>query len=402
MAAHPHCLLTINGGSSSIRFALFSAGVELRRLMSGRIERIGLSGSTLRSVGADPAQQETQPMPTGDHQSAATALLDWLGARVERGTLVAIGHRIVHGGPDGNEPQRLTPELLARLKALKALDPEHLPLELGIVEAMQARYPGVAQLACFDTAFHRDLPRVARLLPIPRRYEAAGVRRYGFHGLSYEYLLGELARLNQEEVASGRLILAHLGNGSSMTAVHRGRSIDTTMAFTPAAGLPMSTRSGDLDPGLGSYLARTEAMSAAQFARMTTRESGLLGLSETSADMRDLLGHEASDVRAREAVELYCYQVRKQIGAYAAALGGMDALVFTGGVGENAPSIRARICEGLSFLGILVDPRRNAVNAALISSDSARVKLRVIATDEELVIARAVQRALPAIRGPDP
>jgi acetate kinase len=402
MAAHSHCLLTINGGSSSIRFALFSAGAELRRLMSGRIERIGLSGTTLRSVGADPAQQETQPMPTGDHQSAATTLLDWLGARVERGTLVAIGHRIVHGGPDGNEPQRLTPELLARLKALKALDPEHLPLELGIVEAMQARYPGVAQLACFDTAFHRDLPRVARLLAIPRRYEAAGVRRYGFHGLSYEYLLGELARLNQAEVASGRLILAHLGNGSSITAVHRGRSIDTTMAFTPAAGLPMSTRSGDLDPGLGSYLARTEAMSAAQFARMTTRESGLLGISETSADMRDLLEHEASDVRAREAVELYCYQVRKQIGAYAAALGGMDALVFTGGIGENAPSIRARICEGLSFLGILVDPRRNAVNAALISSDSARVKLRVIATDEELVIARAVQRALPAIRGPDP
>jgi acetate kinase len=308
--------------------------------------------------------------------------------------LLAIGHRVVHGGPDGNEPQRVTPALLARLRTLKALDPEHLPQELDIVEAMHARYPAVAQLVCFDTAFHHDLPRVARLLPIPRRYEAAGVRRYGFHGLSYEYLLGELARLNQEEVASGRLILAHLGNGSSMTAVHRGRGIDTTMAFTPAAGLPMSTRSGDLDPGLGSYLARTEALSAAQFARMTSRESGLLGISETSSDMRDLLEHEASDVRAREAVELYCYQVRKQIGAYAAALGGVDALVFAGGIGENAPSIRARVCEGLSFLGILLDPRRNAANAALISHDSARVKVRVVATDEELVIARAVQRIL--------
>jgi acetate kinase len=392
----PAYILTINGGSSSIRFALFARGADLRRQYSGRIERIALPGTTLHCQGPDPADRETRNLATGDHATATATLFEWLVLRLEDAAPAGIGHRVVHGGQDFTAPQHITPEVLARLRGLNELDPEHLPLELLIMEAVRERFPDVMQLACFDTAFHHDLPRLARMLPIPRRYEAAGVRRYGFHGLSYEFLLGELARLNRVEVANGRVVLAHLGNGSSMAAVHRGKSIDTSMAFTPAAGLPMSARSGDLDPGLGGYLARTEGMSAAQFSHMTTFESGLLGISETSSDMRDLLEREASDVRAREAVALYCYQLRKQIGAYAAALGGLDTLVFAGGIGENAPLVRERACAGLDFLGIMLDPRRNGANAALISPDSARVKVRVIATDEELVIARAVRRALDA------
>ena len=249
-------------------------------------------------------------------------------------------------------------------------------------------------MACFDTAFHYDLPRVARLLPIPRRYEAQGVRRYGFHGLSYAFLMRELARLAGAEAARGRVILAHLGNGASLAAVREGKPVDTSMAFTPAAGVPMSTRSGDLDPGLVWYLARTEKMDAKEFNEMVNFQSGLLGVSETSADMRDLLQREGQDVRAAEAVELFCYQVRKWIGAFAAALGGLDTLVFAGGIGENASPIRARVCDGLGFLGIELEQRRNVKHAPLISPDSGRVKVRVIRTDEALMIASSVARVL--------
>jgi acetate kinase len=249
-------------------------------------------------------------------------------------------------------------------------------------------------VACFDTAFHHDLPRVARLLPIPRRYEAQGVRRYGFHGLSYAFLMGELARLAGTEAAQGRVILAHLGNGASLAAVHGGKSIDTSMGFTPAAGLVMSTRSGDLDPGLVSFMARSEQMTASQFDQMVNHESGLLGVSETSSDMRDLLAQEAGDVRAAEAVALFCYQAKKWIGSFAAALGGLDTLVFAGGIGENAPLVRARICDGLGFLGIELNETRNAKSAPLISPDAGRVAVRVIRTDEELMIARSVIRLL--------
>jgi acetate kinase len=238
------------------------------------------------------------------------------------------------------------------------------------------------------------MPRVASLLPIPRRYEAAGVRRYGFHGLSYEFLMQELARLGDPAATSGRVILAHLGNGASLAAVRDGNSIDTSMGFTPTAGLPMSTRSGDLDPGLVNYLACTEQMSAAKFQQMVNHESGLLGVSEISSDLRDLLVQEAGDVRAAEAVALFCYQAKKWIGAFAAALGGLDTLVFAGGIGENAPLIRERICAGLDFLGIALDPTRNTQNAPLISPDTDGVKVRVIRTDEELMIARSVCRVL--------
>src|SRR5437764_6734501 len=262
------------------------------------------------------------------------------------------------------------------------------------MEVCAAKFPQVPQIACFDTAFHSALPRVAKLIPIPRRYEAKGVQRYGFHGLSYAYLMEELARLGDNAATKGRVILAHLGNGASLAAVRHGKSIDTSMGFTPTAGLVMSTRTGDLDPGLVYYLARAERMTAAQFHRMVNHESGLLGVSGTSSDLRDLCASEAVNVRAAEAVELFCYQVRKWIGSFAAALGGLDTLAFAAGIGENAPLIRERICSGLGFLGIELNHKRNTKNASLISPDAGRVKVRVIRTDEELMIARSVSRVL--------
>ena len=380
------CILTINGGSSSIKFALFVAGAPLRRLMHGSIERIGLARASF-DVQESDRQKTHRQLILRNHTAAVNVLMDWLEERVGRAALAAVGHRVVHGGPKYRRPQRVTPSMVAYLRALSPFDPEHLPEEIELTEAVFRRFPDLPQIACFDTAFHYDLPRVAHLLPIPRRYAAKGVRRYGFHGLSYAYLMEQLG-------TRGRVILTHLGNGASMAAVRDGRPVDTSMAFTPAAGFPMSTRSGDLDPGLVWYLARTEQLSAKQFNEMVNHRSGLLGVSETSPDMRDLLAREKNDPRAAEAVALFCYHVKKWIGAFAAALGGLDTLVFSGGIGENAPVIRARICDGLGFLGIELDRKQNAANAAVISRAAGRVIVRVIRTDEEMMIARAVNRLL--------
>jgi acetate kinase len=292
------------------------------------------------------------------------------------------------------EPELVTQELLDELHRLRPYDPDHLPREIELIEAFRQRHPKLPQVACFDTAFHRRMPRVAKLLPIPRRFDAKGIQRYGFHGLSYAYLMEELARLGDPAATTGRVILAHLGNGASMAAVRDGKGIDTSMGFTPTAGLVMSTRSGDLDPGLAPYLARTEHTTTQQFYAMVNHESGLLGVSETSSDMRDLLELEAGDARAAEAVTLFCYQAKKWIGAFAAALGGLDTLVFSAGIGENCPSIRARICDGLGFLGIELNEARNAENAPVISAGSGRVAVRVIRTDEEQMMARSVCRIL--------
>jgi acetate kinase len=321
-------------------------------------------------------------------------LIDWIEKDAACSDLAAVGHRVVQGGPKYSEPQQITSAMVAELRKLTPFDPEHLPEELLLTEAVHERFPHLPQVACFDTAFHHDLPRVAHMLPIPRRYEAAGVRRYGFHGLSYSFLMEELTRLGDPEAATGRVILAHLGSGASLAAVRDGKSIDTSMSFTPNSGVPMSTRSGDLDAGLVLYLARSEKMSAEQFNELVNSRSGLLGISETSADMRDLVKRETQDVRAAEAVALFCYQVKKWIGAFAAALGGLDTLVFTGGIGANAPLVRERICAGLGFLGIELDPQRNAQHAPLISPDAGNVKVRVIRTDEELMIAKSVIRVL--------
>jgi acetate kinase len=284
--------------------------------------------------------------------------------------------------------------MVEALHQLQPFDPEHLPEEILLTEAFHRRFPDQAQVACFDTAFHHDLPRVAQLLPIPRRFEARGVRRYGFHGLSYAFLMEELARVAGSPAAQGRVILAHLGNGASLAAVHQGQSVDTSMGLTPTGGIPMSTRSGDLDPGLVWYLARTEKMSAKAFNEMVNFQSGLLGISETSSDMHDLLQRESTDARAAEAVALFCYQVKKWIGAFAAALSGLDTLVFAGGIGENAPIVRARVCDGLGFLGLELDSQRNAAGAAVISAETSRVAVRVIHTDEEWMIAKTVCRVL--------
>jgi acetate kinase len=387
-------VLTVNGGSSSIKFALFETGGPLRRILSGAVERIGLADAVLRVKSATPSDDLARPVQAPDHIAAVGALMDWIEERGDRDGLAAVGHRVVHGGPRYGEPQRITPEMIDELRRLSPFDPEHLPEEILLTEAFHRRFSRIPQVACFDTAFHHDLPRVARIVPIPRRYEAKGVRRYGFHGLSCEFLMGELRRLAGEEAARGRVILAHLGNGASLTAVHDGKSVDTSMAFSPAAGLPMSTRSGDIDPGLAWYLLRSENLSAREFHEMVNFQSGLLGISESSSDMRDLLAIEAQDPRAAEAVALFCYQARKWIGSFAAALGGLDTVVFAGGIGEHSPAIRARICTGLGFLGIELLDEQNLADAAVISTAGSRVAVRVIPTDEECVIARTVCRVL--------
>ncbi|MEO2089475.1 MAG: acetate/propionate family kinase [Gemmataceae bacterium] len=386
-------VLTLNGGSSSIKFALFDAENPLRRTLAGAVERIGFADAFLRAGGPD-RPDERRSLPASDPAQAAIGLVDWLGGLGELDRVAAIGHRVVHGGPKHFDPQFVVPELLADLRAAVPLDPAHLPAEIRLIEAMARRLPGVPQVACFDTAFHRDLPTPARLLPIPRRYAAAGVRRYGFHGLSYAYLLEELERRAGTQAARGRVVLAHLGSGASMAAVRGGRCIDTTMGLTPAGGLVMGTRTGDLDPGVLVHLLRTEKLSADDLDRLVNRESGLLGVSETSSDLRDLLGRQETDPRAAEAVELFCYQARKWVGALAAALGGLDALVFAGGVGENAAEVRTRVCDGLGFFGVRLDADRNAVGAGLISADGCPCAVWVIPTDEELMIARTVLKVL--------
>ncbi len=366
-------ILTLNGGSSSIKFAIYDCAQSLHRKLEGQVDRIGPAGSG----------------------SAVTQLLDSLERQPDFASVIAIGLRVVHGMRHV-VPTLVTPALVDELHRISALDPQHMPDTLELSEMLRTRYPNLPQIACFDTAFHSTLPRVARLLPIPHRLDAAGVQRFGFHGLSYAFLMEELARLRDPAAVRGRVILAHLGSGASLAAVRDGQSVDTSMGFTPAAGMPMSTRSGDIDPGLPDFLARSEKMSAAQFQHMVNHESGLLGVSGTSSDMRDLLAREATDVRAAEAVALFCYQAKKWIGAFAAVLGGLDTLVFTAGVGEHAHAVRLRICDGLEFLGVEIDAARNAQGAPVISADASRVRVRVLHTDEALMIARAVQRHLAA------
>ena len=365
----------------------------LERRLHGKIDRIGSSSSSLNFTDANGDRHGSIAISAIDPASAATCLMDWLETKGVLQQIAAVGHRLVHGW-SRMEPEIVTQALIDDLHSLEAIDPDHLPGEIELIEAVRRRAPGLPQVACFDTEFHRRMPRVARMMAIPRRFDEKGVQRYGFHGLSYAYLMEELARSAGPSVAQGRVILAHLGNGASLAAVFGGQSIDTSMGFTPASGLPMGTRSGDLDPGLALYLERTERMTTLEFDTMVNQESGLLGISETSSDMRDLLASEAADPRAAEAVALFCYAAKKWIGAYAAALGGLDTLVFAGGIGENAPPVRARICDGLSFLGIDLDQSRNTANAEVISSDGSQVSVHIIRTDEELMIAQAVCRVV--------
>ena len=386
-------ILALNGGSSSIRFAVYQMGAVLERRLNGKLDRIGRSHPRLSVTGINGEGQEFPCNAATDYPSAAKALLNWLDTQTISATISAVGHRLVHG-MSHTAPEVVTPVLMDELQGYAWIDPQHLPGEIDLIDAFRSRTPALPQVVCFDTAFHSHMPRVATQLAIPRRLESKGLRRYGFHGLSYTYLLEEIARLGSVTAAQGRIILTHLGNGASMAAVHRGQSIDTSMGLTPASGLPMGTRSGDVDPGLAFFLERTGQMTSQAVNNMLNYESGLFGLSETSSDMSDLLERESSDFRAAEAVALFCYQAKKWLGAYAAALGGLDTLVFAGGIGENAPVVRARICAGLAFLGIELDASRNAVNAAIISSETSPVLVRVIRSDEELMIARSVCRVL--------
>jgi acetate kinase len=358
----PERILTVNTGSSSVKLGLY----EGDRLVD----------SCARDCSG----------PQSFHDAIERYLSSLEGSWPD-----AVGHRIVHGGPRHTTPCRITPEILALLRELVPLLPEHLPQAIEAVEAISHLAPQATQVACFDSAFHRTLPRVARLLPLPRRYLDSGVMRYGFHGLSYEYVAGELQRLDPQRVG-GLAIVAHLGNGASMAALREGVSVETTMGLTPTGGLVMGTRTGDLDPGVLVYVGTRERLSPEAVSRLVNLESGLLGISELSADMRDLLASD--DARAAEAVELFCYQARKHIGSLAAVLGGLDTLVFTGGIGEHAAPIRLRICQGLEHLGIELDRSANEANAAVVSSPRSRVTVQVLATDEDLMIARHTCRLL--------
>jgi acetate kinase len=382
-------IVTVNGGSSSLKFAIFEPCHPPARVVSGRVERVGLPGARLVVTGSGGQLREDRPVDVAGPDAAVGLLTDWVQHAFGFRAVAAVGHRVVHGGARYDQPVRVTEGMLEDLRRLAPLDPDHIPCEVALIEAFRRLDPGLPQVACFDTTFHRSLPRVAQIVPIPRRYEALGVRRYGFHGLSYAYLMEELDRVAGPEAARGRVILAHLGSGASLAAVRDGRCLDTTMGFTPTSGLVMGTRPGDLDPGLVGFLARAEGMTPDRFHQVISHESGLLGVSETSPDLRDLLAREAEDVRAAEAVALFCYRVRTGIGALAAALGGLDTLVFAGGIGENAPEVRRRALLGLDFLGIVLEGPRNQEHAAVISAEGGAVTVRVIRTDEEAVIARA-------------
>jgi acetate kinase len=386
-------ILTINSGSSSIKFALYKKGDPFVRLLHGKVDRIGLSGTSLDFNNLIKNKKGNIRIEVSNHKPVANFLIDWLEKQIVFSSIGGVGHRVVFGMKH-TDPELITPKLLNELHRIIPYDSDHLPAEIELIEVFSQRYPNLKQVACFDTAFHSKMPRVAKLLPIPRRFDKIGIQRYGFHGLSYAYLIEELIREAGKKAGKGRVILAHLGNGASLAAVFKGKSIDTSMGFTPAGGLLMGTRPGDLDPGVAWYMMRSENLTLNQFNNLFNYESGLLGISETSSDMRDLLAKESDDIRASEAVELFCYQTKKWIGSFSAALGGLDTLVFAGGIGENCPVVRSRICEGLEFLGIGLDEKQNRKNAHIISKEKESVVVRVIHTDEEWMIAKTVSQVL--------
>jgi acetate kinase len=381
---HP-VILTLNGGSSSLKFALYS-GRPFQARLQGKIEKIGQQNAVFRfcRAGHEETKQEVgvQNMPV-----AVEFLIKWLGKSVGFEQIAAVGHRIVHG-MHHKDVTEIDNDLLAELKQISAYDPDHLPAEILLIEKIRELQPGLKQIACFDTAFHQQLPRNAYLFPLPGELEKTGARRYGFHGLSYQYLLEKIGISYGAQVADGRLILAHLGSGCSMAAVKKGQCLDTTMGFTPAGGMMMGTRPGDLDPGLIDYLLKTKKVNPDGLSDLINHRSGLLGVSQISADMGELLEKEFCEPGAADAVSLFCYQAKKWVGAMASVLGGIDGLVFSGGIGEHAPPVRLRICEGLEYLGIHIDNVSNESNDAVISAARGPVKVYVMPTNEEYMIAK--------------
>jgi acetate kinase len=393
-------LLTINTGSSSLKAALYPLAGAERRALAVHAARIGHADGSLRIAGADGATLLDARRALPDHAAALAATFAWLRDERPGLRLGAVGHRVVHGGSRYAEPQFVTGALVAALRELVPIDPEHLPQAIAAIEAIGRDHPDVPQVACFDTAFHRRMPAVAQLYALPRRYREAGMRRYGFHGLSYEYITGAL-RAADPRAADGRLVIAHLGNGASLAAVRGGVGVETTMGFTPTGGLVMGTRTGDLDPGVLVHLLRAEGLGPDALSDLVNQEAGLLGVSGTSGDMRDLLDRAPTDPRAAEAITLFCHAAKKALGALAAALGGLDTLVFTGGIGAGAAPVRAGICEGLAFLGVALDQDRNAAGASIISRDGSPATVRVMRTDEELMIARHTARLVAEKGAPD-
>jgi acetate kinase len=387
-------IAVLNAGSSSLKFSLFRAGgSELELEARGQIEGMH-TAPRLVARRPDGAKLAEDAWPAGtklDHETALRHLVDFLEGELAHVRVTAVGHRVAHGGPEHRGPVRLDEAVLARLERLVPLAPLHQPHALAAARAVSAARPGLPQVACFDTSFHRTMPDVAQRFALPAELHEAGVRRYGFHGLSYEYVASALPGIDAK-ASAGKTVVLHLGNGSSMCALDRGRSVATTMGFTGVEGLPMGTRSGSLDPGVLLYLMDERGMGAREIERLIYKESGLLGLSGISSDMRTLLA--SSDPRARLAVDVYCDRIGRELGSLAAALSGLDALVFTGGIGENAAAIRERVCRGAAWLGVELDTAANARNGPRISAAGSRVAAWTIPTDEELVIARHTRRLL--------
>jgi acetate kinase len=384
-------ILSVNGGSSSIKFSIFKNKEQLISEYTGNIQRIGFPDTELRTRNSQTGQEYNEVLQINNLTEAVNHLTDWF-SRNQINNITAIGHRIVFG-MNNSIAECITEGFLTRLEQNFSIDPDHVPGEILLIKAFKEKYPNISQVACSDTAFHADLPRRAALLPLPRRYFDSGLRRYGFHGISYSYLMQKLKEEKNIHV-NGKIILAHLGSGASITAVDNEKSIDTSMSFSPTGGFPMSTRSGDIDPGIVSFLMKNEKLTTDEFSDMINHQSGLLGISETSSDMKDLLKVEKSDPRALEAIEIFCYQVKKWIGSFVAALGGLDLLVFSGGIGENAPQIRSSICKGLQFLGIDLNENRNDKSEKIISDGKSKVLVCVMPTDEELMIAKLVCQVL--------
>jgi acetate kinase len=397
MTPAPQRILTINSGSTSIKFALFLMNDPERRSLSGTFDAVGETTGHLTITGPDVSDPVDRSLPLPDHQAALTVLLDWLEAHHDGGHPDAVGHRVVHGGADLIAPVRITTAILDQLDAVSDLAPDHLPGELAAIRAVHQDFPHVPQVATFDTAFHRTLGPTAATFPLPERFTREGVRRYGFHGISCEYVMHELAS-DPHIDTEGRIVIAHLGGGASMTAVRHGRSVDTTMGMTPLGGLVMGTRPGDLDPGVLIYLLRRDGLGVDDLDRILNHESGLLGVSGISAEMEELLGRSGDTPAAAAAVDQFVFHARKHLAALAATLGGLDTVVFTGGIGEHAPVVRSRICDGLRFMGIELDDAANdAANAAndpTISVADAPVTVLVVHTDEELMIARHTRDTL--------
>ena len=381
-------ILAINRGSSSLKFAIYNMGQSETLVLSGGMNKLDSSIGFFHVRDANGKNLVDKQLNLTAQNGDIGTFLTWLKGNAAGKNLDAIGYRVVHGGTKFNQTNLVTPGLMALLKEIVPFAPDHLPQEIRIIETVGKAYPTLKHVACFDTAFHRSMPDLAQVFALPRSLRDEGVIRYGFHGLSYDFIMNELKNEAGRDVANGRVIIAHLGSGASMAAVRSGKSIETTMGFTPAGGLMMSTRSGDLDPGIILYLLEQQGLSSSCVREMLNKQSGLLGVSGLSSDMEELLEKEAENPYAAEAVELFCYQAKKFLGAFAAVLGGLDTLVFTAGIGENSSVIRWRICKDMNYLGISLDSSRNGVNAPVISCENSPVTVRVMKTNEELMIAR--------------